>query len=194
MSNYIQLKDSANNIIWEKNLSNQEFQDVKGYCNGREAVDLFSATLKPVRTHNLKVFASDFFFPTTVNHAIKVKSIVIKVFAILASLMLDFITFPVRLLTCIPRAISNSRQSEHSLLHYLNHQNLNNGTIEADYVKVRLIWETTSTCEYVQFTDSSGRVHRKYHQFQKYEEKYVNFKELPAYPDCDRIYKGNKTI
>ena len=38
-------------------------------------------------------FAKDFFLPTTLNHAVKVQNIVLKVFAILASLVLDTVTF-----------------------------------------------------------------------------------------------------
>jgi len=69
-------------------------------------------TLIPTRTNNLRNFAQDLFLPTFVNHALKLQNVVAKIFVILSALILDMLTFPIRLLTCMPKVLSNACQKQ----------------------------------------------------------------------------------
>lgn len=134
----IKVTNEKNNATWEKQIATaEEFEKVRGY-EGRDFVCLFCGTFKPVRTNTCKSFASDFFFPTLVNHAIKVKSIAGKIFAIIAAIILDIITLPIRLFTCIPRAISNKVKGPDAFRKYLVEQNVDKKLLEVDHVTVQL--------------------------------------------------------
>lgn len=68
-----------------------------------KVVNLLPALLIPVRTNAWKNFSQDFFFPTTVHHATRIKGVVRQIFAILGALLLDIFTLPIRLFTALPR-------------------------------------------------------------------------------------------
>ncbi len=89
VTNYIKVENPNNHVVWEKNLTRDEAQNVRAYCEGRDYIQLYLATLYPVRTGNLKNFSEDFFLPTVINHARKVQDTVDKIFAILGALILE---------------------------------------------------------------------------------------------------------
>lgn len=72
-------------------------------CMSCKVVSLLPALLMPVRTNAWKNFSQDFFFPTTVHHATRIKGVVSQIFAILGTLLLDIFTLPIRLFTAFPR-------------------------------------------------------------------------------------------
>lgn len=176
MNNYIKVFNSNNNTRWENNLSDEDFKQVEGYCKSRNSVPIIPAIFKPVRTNNLKNFAKDFFLPTTINRAIKVQNTVGRIFAILFSLVLDTITFPIRLLTCIPRVISNSKQGEHPLFKYLKDQKVDKKLLESDHVLVELAWETTDEHNFTQIGNT-----KTYNPVRRSVTENVNFIETPIH-------------
>lgn len=99
-------KISITNKIWNasaaRNLENK-------------VVDLLPALLIPVRTNTLKNFSADFFLPTTIHHATRVKGIVGQIFAILGGLLLDTLTFPIRLFTALPRYLYINSRPMHAV-------------------------------------------------------------------------------
>lgn len=191
MPNYIKVSNLENKTVWEKQLNEEEVQQVKGYIKEcKSTVSLISATFKPVRTNNLSNFSKDFFLPTTVNHAIKVQNTVGRIFAVLASLVLDAVTFPIRLLTCIPRVISNSKQKENPFRKYLIDEGVDKKILESDHVRVKLGWEKTNQDCYTKWTDKDGKVHTKYHQKQYWEKEPVNFIEQPTYKGSVHFASG----
>lgn len=120
-------------------LDHDKFNEMVGYCNNSgKAVTLFPATLFPVRTNNFANFSKDFFLPTVMNQAIKVKNVAAKVFAVIGALFLDLATLAIRLLTFIPRIILNALKEEHPLHCYLR-KNENNEALDLDSVKVFLL-------------------------------------------------------
>jgi hypothetical protein len=138
MSYSIQVSNEENNLTWEKRFAApEEVEQVRGFSEGRDFICLLCGTFKPIRTNTCKTFAEDFFFPTLVNYALKVKSVVGKIFAILTALVLDIITLPLRLLTAIPRAIANKIKGEHPLRKYLIAQNVDKKLLEGDHVTVQ---------------------------------------------------------
>jgi len=180
MPNYIEVTNLNNGTKWEKQFLSEDSSQIIDYSVGRKNIDLLSALFFPVRTNNIKNFAKDFLLPTTFNYPIKIQNIVVKVFAIFSSIFIDIITFPIRLITCIPRKISNEQQQQqHLLLNYLKQQNVDKKLIDSDYVRVKLYWETTSTSDFIQYTSEDGTVHRTARTYQNYIEKNINFIELP---------------
>jgi hypothetical protein len=181
---YIKVSNLDNNAVWETQLTSKEYERVKDYIKGKSTVAIFPATLKPIRTNNLTNFTKDFFLPTTLNHATKVHHVVGKVFAILGSLFLDSLTFPIRLLTCIPRIISNAREEENIFRKYLIGRAVDEKILAADHVRVKLGWE----CQ------SEVPVNHKYSQEQHWREVNVNFIEVPTYENEDFLDSGHNTI
>lgn len=102
-----------------------EGTDVKVFLKIQEAlissqqnnwpVSVFKATLMTVRSNNLRNFAKDFFFPTVFNQAVNIQNTTKRIFAILFSLALDVLTFPIRLVTYIPRIKKNAQLKEKDL-------------------------------------------------------------------------------
>lgn len=144
VENSIKVSNLVNGTNWEKRLSDEEAGQVKEILKGKESVNPFKACIIPVRSHNLNDFAKDFFLPTTLNYAIKVQHTVGKVFAILGALFLDFFTFPIRLITCIPRFISNRNQKPIAFHQYLIDQRVDPKLLEDNWVRVRLSWSKTT--------------------------------------------------
>ena len=112
---------------WQKTLEGEEAAEVQKYLkqSNRRTIGVFEATLYPVRTNELKNFAKDFFLPTTLNHAVHLRNTAIRVMGIVLALGLDMITFPIRLVTCFPRATVNFVRNftENPLIRYLRRQN-----------------------------------------------------------------------
>lgn len=177
----IKVSNLDNKSSWEKVLTNEQFQTVKPYVYGFEAVAIIPvpATLKPVRTNNLKNFAKDFFLPTLVNHAIKVQHTIGRIFAILGALILDTLTFPIRLLTCIPTVIINARKEKNPLKNYLVNAGVDPKLLKDDHVRVRLEWE--ERFHFPTFLDRQPK---------HWSEQNVNFIEVPTYPGYDHNASG----
>jgi hypothetical protein len=88
------------------------------------ATPFWKASLIPLRMDNWCHFASDFFFPTLVNHAIKVDHIVLRMFALVFSIIFDIVTFLSRLVTC-PFQIFNhfNARNDHDLVRLTSRSN-----------------------------------------------------------------------
>lgn len=168
MTNYIRVSNLENNTVWQKQLSDKEYHPVSGFTRSEHTIAIIPATLKPVRTNNLKNFSKDFFLPTTINHAIKAHHIACKFFAILPALALDGITLPIRFLTCVPRIWSNAGKEVHPLKKYLINESVDKKLLESDHVRVRLGWKSN------------------------WLEHNVNFIEVPIYKGSD--YWENGTV
>ena len=127
---------------WTKEISADGRAQIEGWSKNHQVVQIPAALLYPVRTSCAK-FAQDFFLPTTVNHAVKVHNCMCKILAIICSLVLDICTFPVRVVTCIPRIISNARTKPCPILTYLKSEGAPKGVLTADCVNLLFSKETT---------------------------------------------------
>lgn len=94
---------------------------IRDYGCSRDPWGILNSAVIPVRT-NFKDFYKDLFLPTVINRALAVNGIVKKSFALLFSLALDVLFFPVRVITFIPRAIYNALQTDHPLYEFLTKQ------------------------------------------------------------------------
>jgi len=109
MSCLIKITDPSNALIWKKLGSSDDYDEMNSLTKtSPKMFDLFSSLLTPVRTNNLSNFAKDLFLPTTTHYAIKIQNIALRVLAIIASVILDVITLPIRLATCYSRISYNN--------------------------------------------------------------------------------------
>lgn len=168
MTYNIDFYNSDNNITWTQQLFDTDYKNVSTYFYTRQSVSLIKATLCPVRTDSGKNFAIDFFLPTTINHAMKVQNTVRKIFAILGSLLLDAITFPIRLLRGPFRMATNKKQSNHHLYQYLSMNGADKKLFESNHIRVR-----------IHFPAGTGELMTK--------EINVNFIDLPIHKDSDHF-------
>lgn len=120
-----------------KLLNSEDYEKFMVMLKSAQTVGVLGATLRPVRTNTLKNFAKDFFLPTTVNQALRVKPLAKRVFAILGALVLDTLTFPVRLLTCIPTILTNTKPEDHPFYQYLQTDPATQRVLHAEHVRVK---------------------------------------------------------
>jgi len=173
-------------IHYKKVLTEEEFLQLKT-VKSRKAICGFTATLIPVRTYNLQCFAKDLFVPTVIK-ALKVEQLALKVLAILASFVIDAATLPIRLLTCIPRVISNACKKQHSLKKHLIQEAADSKLINSEHVKVMFEWQKRVVSGYE--TDDQGRVRQNYSNECHYERKNINFVQVPAYSGSSHTQAG----
>lgn len=109
--NIIKIKSNSQQSDWAfvKSFDNsQEIDKAKSLCVHTNFWG-FSANFIPVRTNRWKNFACDFFLPSVTRSAIKIDCFCIKkIFFRMLEIAFDFMTFPFRVVTVIPRAIYNS--------------------------------------------------------------------------------------
>lgn len=182
MSSYLKVTNAENNLVWKKTInSDEEFRGVHDYFNkGKTTVSWIQATLYPVRTNHLKNFATDLFFPTMINHALKIQNFISKIFVIIAAALLDLITLPIRLITAIPRAIMNYNQKPIPLFTYLKGQGVDPKLLGCDRVFVRL----SSDCEYAPpVQQEQGPFLCVLKAGRSWQKRPLNFIEVPYYEE-----------
>jgi len=147
MSVTMVIKEPNNLSLTYPKLSVSEYERL---TVNKKVIALFPALLIPVRTNTFKNFSADFFLPTTVNHALRIKGAVSKIFALLGAFILDILTLPIRLFTCIPRHFYNGSHPWHPLYKQIQENEelqktenfrFKNAFKKADYVRVEAAWE-----------------------------------------------------
>jgi hypothetical protein len=191
MSYQLQVFNSDKSITWQKSLNEEEFTKVQEYTKGENKVSLFYANLVPVRTNNFHNFSKDLFLPLTLRaNARKVNDSVGSYFLLLAALVFDLLTFPIRLITAIPRVISNPKKEDNLFYKYLLTQNVDKKLLELDLVKVSFEWESKIEKSIPKTRIIDGdRVQTYSNKISHHEEKDVNFIELP-FEDSGRYSAG----
>lgn len=117
-SGYVSIQDQTKAEIFRKDLSSaQEAKDfIDTYGISKPGYSLLKASFIPTRTDNIRDFAKDLFFPTFVNRALQVHSIILRIFASLAAIALDVVTFMPRLFLSPLKAICDYKNNtEHPL-------------------------------------------------------------------------------
>jgi hypothetical protein len=108
----------------------EEFQDVFNLCDNKRRISWLESLLIPVRTDTFSSFCQDFLLPGLFNEALKTKHVAGKIFLGVFMTIVDIITFPIRLITVIPRCIYNALypKEAHPFYQYL----INNGVAATD--------------------------------------------------------------
>ncbi len=116
-----------------------DFQNVERHCINRERIFL-EGNLYVVRTDTAHRFCKDFFFPC-VERALKIQNYIEKVFAIIAAVIFDLLTLPIRCITLLPRLIINwvNAREKHPLHKYLVEQNADPRILNCDHVYMRKV-------------------------------------------------------
>lgn len=128
--------DDLNDLDFK--LHNEKMGKVRGVVFG---------VLCPIRTNTVKNFIVDVFLPTTINYTIKINKSVKRVFAVLGSIILDTMTLPVRLLTCIPRMIFNPKKEDNKIFQAFKQRGINKEILEHDALMVDLCYGGPHTAQ-----------------------------------------------
>ncbi|NGX46989.1 MAG: hypothetical protein K1000chlam3_00358 [Chlamydiae bacterium] len=164
---------------WTENFSDNELEKMKEMFNSSaNSKNFIAAALVPVRTN--ENFARDFFLPTLLNSTAKVKNAIGQIFIILGALFLDIVTFPIRLITVIPRFHTIANQPENPLHKYLREKGTDKRILNAEQVKVKMEWKEKGARwrGSTQWTDKNGKKHTKIHPVNRKEEQSFNFIEV----------------
>ncbi len=109
----------------------QDFLQAQQLCENRKNMAGFwKQTVLPIRTDR----ASDLFFPTLMNAVIKAKNLSKNFFVVLAAIIWDLATLPIRLVTFLPRMVCNAMATpeEHPLIAYLKGKGLEAVNVEGE--------------------------------------------------------------
>lgn len=96
----------------------QDFDHAKKLCeNKKNMAGYLKQSVLPIRTDR----AADLFLPTLMNGVVKTKDLAENFFAVIAAIIWDLATLPVRSLTYFPRMAYNARvkPEPHPLISYL---------------------------------------------------------------------------
>lgn len=184
MSTYIDVwvnRQGKQEALWHKDLTPEEGEKVRNYCKDQRLVSILEGALKPVRTDSWENCAKDFFFPTLVNQVKRIEGPVQMVLGIIAAFFLDIITSPIRIIRGIIKILSSAKEERHPLHKYLEEQHAPKQLLDSTHVRVKLGWETQSKYQYTRVVDSAGKKHTIFDTIRHWEEKPVNFIELPEY-------------
>jgi hypothetical protein len=193
MTYRIKVYNLDSSLAWEKQLSNEEFPQVKDFAKSRGCSSVIPAILKPTRTNNLTNFSKDFFFPVTLHYTIKMENTVRKIFIVLSSLALDMLTLPIRLLTLLPTVILHATAKRHLLIKYLMAEGVNRKLLKSDHLKVRLEWEKICQFPTPQCKTKDGEQHIPHIERKHWREEYLNFILMPPYEGSDYVNSGIRT-
>lgn len=103
--------NSLNDQSWEERIKPLGYKKLlnltQSHRRGKKTLlkHLITPLLVPLNTRTWSSFSADFFLPTTTRHASKVKNEALKVIAMFFSIILDFVTFPFRLVSAVPTVI-----------------------------------------------------------------------------------------
>ena len=140
MGYFLKVQNLSNGSSWETTLHQSEFPQIQSHIRDgifkRRPVVLLTSWLLPIRTNNGKNFAKDFFLPTLINQALRVEDSAARIFAILGAILIDVVTFPIRVLTAIPRIVYNGLQKPHPLATYLRDNGVDEQILETGHVYV----------------------------------------------------------
>jgi hypothetical protein len=133
---YMQIrKDGSFNqpVVFEKQYKEGDEWDIVNSALQQNIprAGFFKAAVIPIRTDSISNFCKDFFLPNVVNQSI--------VF-IIHSLVIDILTFPIRVLTAIPRYYFNLKHTReiHPLHEYLTQQKMDSELLKVDHLYVEI--------------------------------------------------------
>lgn len=92
------------------NISEQTYRELKSANRGTYGI--LPMALCVIRTDTLENFATDLFFPTLFNCALKVDKFAGQIILGIAFALLDIVTLPIRLITLLPRVILGMGQTK----------------------------------------------------------------------------------
>lgn len=131
-------------VAWGQQFTSGECDQVDDYMTSRDSYRFVLASLTPIRTNTWKNLWTDTLLPNTLNHAIEVNNVALRVLAIGCALVADIVTLPIRLVTLYPRIRINNAQPEHPLLAHLKTLPIDRKLIDTEFVWVNWVMITTT--------------------------------------------------
>jgi len=169
MSCTVTFKKSVNsNQVAEDPLLVKNFTDFKEAANtlslseNRRRIGWLGSLIMPVRTDTLSNFCQDFFLPGLFNQALKTKDVASKIILCILMPIYDVITFPIRLISVIPRCTIYKKLYEketHPLYIYLIKNNVNHADLSAGYVCLEIKSTNFHFCDYSDNTFNFMHLH-----------------------------------
>lgn len=153
-------------VLWQKEIDENEYQRIdKILQNCHNQLGFFKSLAMPVCTYSVKKFAKDFFCPITTRFlsgyfkATERKLLFDLMVCVLTWVTFDLFTFPLRLLTFIPRIFRNAIYGENPLHAYLRNEGIDQQILNKKLVLVTLRGATiTETKEIIsKFQSNSHR-------------------------------------
>lgn len=124
--------------IFEKNFDTfEEFHEVDLLCKGsnlKERANFIEQMFTPTRTDTLSNACKDLFFPMLFNTALKIDKLAIKLLVIPGSILLDMLTFPIRLINLIPIYLSNDTRDAHPLHRFLSENGADQSLLQTNTI------------------------------------------------------------
>lgn len=167
--------DTKFDSTWSMSLPSRELKKVQ------EAIDksprssgIFSSLLMPTRT-NVSGLKADLFFPTLLNQTKRVQDGALRFFVSIGAMFLDLASFPIRLVTTLPRVVYSKKfQSEAPFHKFLADMKVSDEILSKDRVFVKLEWEEIGNRLYEKGANKRVRVHNILKCF-------VNLTDAPSY-------------
>lgn len=132
----VEIVNSNQTKIYLKEFTKPEefHQFIKTYSQSKPGYSWLRAMAYPLRTQPAKEFLKDLFIPNLAT-TLKTKNIALRIFTSLFAVVLDVLTFPVRLVLTPFRAIYNSKHPEqkHPLVTFLENEGV---SVDDDTVKI----------------------------------------------------------
>lgn len=122
---------------WTGIVGKEDWDQIKDLSRRQNLVSPFAALWYPVRTHTVKAFSEDLFFPTCFHVAMKANNIALQIAETLLFGFVDLCTFPIRVVTCLPSAVYNSFSAEHPLREHLRVMGVEEVFLNTDVVQIR---------------------------------------------------------
>lgn len=118
----------------------EDFQAVSKLLVSKRRIDWLESLVIPVRTDTLGNLCQDFFFPGLFNVALKTKDASLRIFLCIFMPICDVLSFPIRLITVLPRCVYNAiyPKEAHPFYQYL----IDNGVDAVDLSPGHVFAET----------------------------------------------------
>jgi hypothetical protein len=168
-------------FLWEKEISRVVYRQLHELCNysNHQEISPLRAAFTPIRagTSTIEDFGSDCCFPLTIHYASLIAdSPTLQSLALFVSATVDFISIPIRLVTCMPTMLYNSQQIYHPLYSYLLEQGVGPDLLASGCAVVSLVEysERQTDITWMRYTIAVD---------EKWKAKRVHFIDMPGFAE-----------
>jgi len=136
-------QDTTQHFFKKEFNSLEKFEAVVNLCGeNRRRIGPFESLVITTRTDTISNFCKDFFLPTLTNCALKINNTAQKILMLCLTATADICTFPLRVITLIPRHLYNFYHSKenHPFYKYLLKNGVALASLNAGHVCLELRW------------------------------------------------------
>lgn len=140
-SGFISVENLKGKEVFKQNVSSLEDMGhfFQTYGKSTPGYPILKASFIPTRTDNIQDLVKDLFLPTFINHALKVHSLIGRIFASIAAIALDIATFVPRFFIAPLKAYSDyTNKDKHPLVNLLKSHSGASQAIKDDVLKIKV--------------------------------------------------------